>query len=305
MQHQQKPFVATILANPEVQNLVQTDVDSVVDALQASGGIVEDVHWLAEGVACDVYYAVLPMEEAQRTLLHLLAEQPFDWCVQVNRSRRRKMLICDMDSTVIQQECIDELANFAGLKAKVAVITEKAMNGELDFPSALRERVALLKDMPESVLETCFNERITLTPGACTLVQTMRENGALTVLVSGGFTFFTQRVKEKAGFMMEEANILEIQNGALTGKVVEPILDKHAKLNCLNVLMEENNLNPHHVIAVGDGANDLPMLLRAGLGVAFHAHPIVREQVPMRIDTCDLSALLYVQGYSSSEIKDT
>ncbi len=285
-----------------MQRLDQNEINSVVDALQASGAIVENAQWLAKGEACDIFFAVLPQDEARQLLEHLLANVPFDACVQPNRNRRKRLLVCDMDSTIIAQECIDELADFLGLKDKVAAITKRAMNGELDFPSALRERVALLKNMEMETLEKTYRERITLMPGAQALVRTMRENGARCVLVSGGFTFFTRRVKEAVGFDAEEANILEIENNKLTGRVREPILDKTAKLNALKFHSEELGLTPYESMAVGDGANDLPMLLHAGLGVAYHAHPNVRTQARVRIDTCDLSSLLYVQGYTAEQV---
>ncbi|NDF12824.1 MAG: phosphoserine phosphatase SerB, partial [Proteobacteria bacterium] len=240
--------------------------------------------------------------EAREILEHLLANVPFDAVVQKAAGRKKKLLISDMDSTIINQECIDELADFAGLKAKVSAITERAMNGELDFKEALRERVGLLSGMDESVLQKVYDERITFMAGAKTLVKTMKQNGAQCILVSGGFTFFTSRVKDAVGFDLDEANILLIENAKLTGKVKEPILDKQSKRDALSFYTEKFDLKSHETMAVGDGANDLPMLQLAGLGVAYHAKPNVRAQARARIDTCDLTALLYVQGYTKEQV---
>lgn len=282
--------------------LDQLEIGSVVDALQHHGGIVTGVEWLAEEEACDIFFAVLSVEDAVGMLEHLLEAVPFDYIVQSAAERKKKLLICDMDSTIIQQECVDELADFAGLKEEVSAITARAMNGELDFKEALIERVQLLKGLQETVLHTAYEERITFMPGAKELVATMREQGAKTLLVSGGFTFFTSRVKEILGFDIEEANILEIADGVLTGEVVPPIRDKLAKRDALSYYTEKFGFKEQETLAVGDGANDLPMLQLAGLGVAYHAKPAVRSAVQVRIDHTDLTALLYAQGYGSSDI---
>jgi len=294
--------VVTIIAKPDVMPFTETEMSSVVDLLQANGAIIEDVRWLAEGEACDIFFAVLPIEEVQELLAHLLANVPFDFVVQEGANRKKKMLISDMDSTIIQQECIDELADFVGLKEEISAITERAMNGELDFPSSLRERVSKLKGLAEDKLIAAFEEKITFMPGAKALVQTMKSNGARCVLVSGGFTFFASRVADVVGFDVHEANILDIENGILTGMVKEPILDSEAKLNSLNFHAGDLNIGASSVIAVGDGANDLPMIMAAGLGVAYHAKPHVRSQAKAQINACDLQALLYMQGYSKDEI---
>ncbi len=295
--------VITIIGNHEAGSpFNEMEMNSVVDALQYNGGIVTDVKWLAEDTACDIYCEVLQAEEVRELLAHLLAEVAFDFIVQPPYNRRKKLLISDMDSTIIEQECIDELADFVGLKEQVAEITTRAMNGELDFKSALRERVALLGGLAESKLEEAFEQKITITPGAQELVATMKANGARTILVSGGFAFFTQRVKEATGFDFEEANILEIKDNALTGKVQEPILDKQAKLNSLLFHAEEVGIRTDDVLAVGDGANDLPMLQAAGLGVAYHAKPAVQQQTIARINHTSLKSLLYIQGYNEGEI---
>jgi phosphoserine phosphatase len=212
------------------------------------------------------------------------------------------LLIADMDSTVISCECLDELADMAGLKAKVSAITEKAMRGELDFAAALRERVIMLKGLPLTALERVYRERIRLNPGARTLVATMRRHGAHTLLVSGGFSFFTSRVAKDAGFEADQANILIDDGTALTGEVREPILGREAKLAALEKAARLLNLKAADTLAVGDGANDLGMIERAGLGVAYHAKPIVAEAAGARVTHGDLSALLYLQGYSDDEI---
>lgn len=275
---------------------------SVVDGLQNNGAIVEDVLWLAPNEACDIYFAVLGLEEARELMKHMLASVPFDAVVQPVYGRKKKLLISDMDSTIIQQECIDEIAEFAGIKPKIAAITERAMNGELDFKAALRERVALLKGIPEGQLQEAYDTRIKLMPGAKSLVLTMKANGARCVLVSGGFTFFTQRIQKAVGFDVQEANVLGITDGKLDGTVEEPILDSTAKSNALLFHAEDFGVTPAQVLAVGDGANDLPMIKQAGLGVAYHAKPAVKAEAHVAINYCDLTALLYAQGYKAEEI---
>jgi phosphoserine phosphatase len=293
--------VVTLIAKPEVMPLSQPELDTVIDALQANGAVVEAVEWLGEGEAADIYFAVLPMDDAKEVLEYLLEEVPFDAIVQSALGRKKKLLICDMDSTMIEQECIDEIAAFAGVKEKIAAITARAMNGELDFKAALRERVGMLAGLPETVLQEVYDKHITFMSGGRELVQTMKANGARAVLVSGGFTFFTSRVAEHLGFDIQEANILEIAEGKLTGNVREPILDKEAKLNALCFHADELNIRQSDVVAVGDGANDLPMLKAAGLGVAAHAKPSVRAQANAQINHCDLRAVLYAQGYKAEE----
>lgn len=300
--YQKYKNVVTIIADRTKMPLNDTEINTIIYALESNGAIVENIEWLAEGVACDIFFSVLSGEETQELLTHLLANVPFDFIVQSAQGRRKKLLISDMDSTIIEQECIDELADYVGLKSKVAEITERAMNGELDFKSALRERVALLKGLPENILEEAYHKHITFMPGSVELVSTMKANGARCVLISGGFTFFTERVRKHVGFDVQEANILEIENGVLTGRVKEPILDKQAKLNALKFHIEELNIDPYMSLAIGDGANDLPMLQNAGIGVAYHARPNVRSQVKARINHCDLKSVLYLQGYKAGEI---
>ncbi len=266
-------------------------------SLSLQGITVTRTDWLKEGVACDLYLEGGDPASYDGLIAQIMADQPYDAVVQAVELRRKKLLISDMDSTMITVECIDELADFVGKKAEVSIITERAMNGELDFPSALRERVALLKGLPEEVLEECYNERVKMMSGAKKLVQAMVKAGAHCVLVSGGFTFFTSRVASELGFHEDYANTLTIKHGVLTGTVGEPILGKEAKLATLQACCAKLAISVGEVLAVGDGANDLPMLMAAGLGVAYHAKPVVRAQANARINVCDLSALLYVQGY--------
>lgn len=224
-----------------------------------------------------------------------------DFCLQPATDRRKKLLLADMDSTIITVECIDELADFAGLKNEVSAITEKAMRGELDFNDAFKSRVAMLTGLHEDVLEKTFAERVKLTGGARTLIQTMKKNGAYSALVSGGFTYFTSRVRALTGFDMDDANKLLFEDGKLTGKAIEPILNSQAKLDNLNRLKAELKLERTQITAIGDGANDIPMIEAAGLGVAFHAKPAAEAAASATIRYGDLTTLLYYQGYKASE----
>jgi len=221
--------------------------------------------------------------------------------VQEAEGRRKRLLIADMDSTMIRQECIDELADEAGVGARVADITARAMNGELDFEAALRERVGLLKGLPEGVIARVLRDRITLMPGGQVLLATMKANGAYAALVSGGFTAFTKAVADQLGFDENRANLLHLASGRLAGTVAEPILGKEAKLQALQEITARLGITPTQSLAVGDGANDLPMLLAAGTGVALHAKPTVQAQCEVRVNHGDLTALLYLQGYSRDE----
>ena len=229
-----------------------------------------------------------------------LEHQPVDFAVQPAEGRRKTLFVADMDSTIIGCECLDELADFAGVKEEVAAITERAMRGEIGFEGALRERVAMLKGLGNGALEQCYDERVRLNPGAFTLVQTLRAHGVRCVLVSGGFTFFTGRVAEACGFHADRANRFVEEGGALAGAVHEPILGREAKLAALRE--ESARLGgPAAAIAIGDGANDLAMIEEAGLGVAYRAKPVVAAQADCRIDHADLTALLYFQGYTAED----
>jgi phosphoserine phosphatase len=291
-------LVATLICNPANPALDST----VVDGLRALLPGDTEAHWLSDGVAADILFAgdhnILALGDRLRAAR---GDMPIDVVVQPVSDRRKKLFLADMDSTMIGQECIDELADFAGLKAHVAAITERAMRGEIEFEPALRERVALLKDLKVGVVDEVLASRITLTPGGRELVQTMRANGAYTCLVSGGFTLFTAKVAELVGFQENRANVLHVADGKLTGTVAEPILGKAAKLATLVELRESFDLDNLDTMAVGDGANDLAMIQDAGLGVAYHAKPAVAAAAAARIDHGDLTALLYAQGYKRSE----
>jgi phosphoserine phosphatase len=233
-----------------------------------------------------------------------LSDLPIDHCLTFgNDERRKRLLIADMDSTIIGCECLDELADFAGVKAQVSAITERAMRGEINFEAALRERVAMLEGLPSSDLQRCFEERVRLNPGARTLVTSMAAHGARCVLVSGGFDFFTRRVAAAAGFHADRANHLVEAGGRLTGQVGAPILGREAKLAALLEEVAALGFGPSAALAIGDGANDLAMIEAAGLGVAYRAKPIVAARADARVDHTDLTALLYFQGYRAQEFK--
>ena len=230
-----------------------------------------------------------------------LGDMPVDICVQLQEGRRKGLLIADMDSTIIGCECLDELADFAGVKAQVSAITERAMRGEIGFEGALRERVAMLKGLPIQALEQCYAERVRLNPGAKTLVSTMTAHGARCFLVSGGFRFFTSRVAAAAGFTADRANTLIEADGKLTGQVGDPILGREAKLTALQEEAGALGLDLTQTLAVGDGANDLAMIHAAGLGVAYRAKPLVAAEADARVDHADLTALLHFQGYRADQ----
>jgi phosphoserine phosphatase len=294
-------FVATLIARPADRERLSAAATAIAKA--ALAGRMDE---LADGEAADVYFSSSDdLGTIRHRLYDLAAPAGLDIVVQPVAQRKKKLLVADMDSTVIGQECIDELADFAGLKAHVAAITERAMRGEIDFEPALRERVALLKGLPAETIDTVIAERITLTPGARALVATMRAAGARAILVSGGFTLFTERVAQMAGFNENHANELIIEHGKLAGTVAEPILGRTAKLATLEDAILRFGLSAEETMAVGDGANDLSMIQRAGLGVAYHAKPKVAEAAAARIDHGDLTALLYVQGYRKAEFLES
>ena len=291
-------LVATLISNPVDPQLDTT----VIDAASAALPSPSQAEWLFDEVAADIRFSSTEdIRTISDRLRAALSELPLDVVVQPLADRRKKLLLADMDSTMIGQECIDELADFAGLKKHVAAITERAMRGEIEFEPALRERVALLKGLPITVVDEVLKSRITLTPGAAALVRTMRAHGAYTCLVSGGFTLFTKAVAEMIGFQENRANVLLVEDGKLTGKVAEPILGREAKLATLVDLRESFDLDNLDTMVVGDGANDLAMIEQAGAGVAYHAKPAVAAAAGARIDHGDLTALLYMQGYKRSE----
>ena len=260
--------------------------------------------WLSPGEASELAFEA-PDEATARAIRDVAAvrwqEAPIDVCVVPAEGRRKGLLVADMDSTIIQQECIDEMADMLGLKPRIAAITERAMRGELPFEAALTERLALLGGLAEGDLQRVFDERVTLMPGARTLIATMRAAGAFTALVSGGFGFFTSRVAAAVGFDVDRANTLEVVGGRLTGRVVGPILGREAKLAALEHYRAERGLPAAATMAVGDGANDLAMIKAAGLGVAYRAKPVVAAEAHAGISHGDLTALLYLQGYARAE----
>ena len=284
-------YILTVVAQREATTLSPAMLNQIRNAVRGAPPVV-----LSPGEAADIPLSV-PLD--QIALRNAIEGKPIDAIVTKARGRRKALLIADMDSTMIHGETLDELAVFAGIGEKIAAITKRAMNGELDFKAALRERVAMLKGLKVDALEKTWAQ-VKLTPGAEELVATMRAKGALTALVSGGFTFFTGKVATRLGFEVHRSNILLDDGSALTGKVEEPILDRDSKLAALNELAAQRGVKLHATLAVGDGANDLDMLRAAGLGVAFHAKPVVAREAKVKVDHADLRALLFAQGYPAS-----
>lgn len=294
--------VLTLVAASGATDLAPNAVEDLRQALKAAGAEVAAPDWLAPGTACDLTFDGLNIPEARQAASILLSERAGDHAFQPSEGRRKALLLADMESTIIAQEMLDELAVILGIGPKIADITARAMAGELAFEDSLRHRVALLKDLPESRLQE-VSSLMTLNPGARTLVQTMRAHGAYTALVSGGFTFFTGQIRERCGFHEDRANSLIIEDGHLTGTVAEPILGREAKQEALEELAGQKGLSAAAVCAVGDGANDLAMLSAAGLGVAYHGKAVVRAAADFQIDHGDLTTLLYFQGYRQEEFK--
>lgn len=287
-------FTVTLLTNPETPVLERMTVETLRNAW--GGG---DARWLEPAVAAEFDVPTVPDNRWQ--VWEDLQGLRVDLIVQPTAGRKKRLLLADMDSTMIEQECIDELADEAGVGAHVAGITARAMNGELDFEAALRERVGLLKGLPEAVIARVYQDRITFMPGGKALLATMKANGGYAALVSGGFTAFTARVAEALGFDENRANTLNAENGVLNGTVGLPILGKQAKLDALLEITTRLGITPEEAMAVGDGANDLAMLHRAGAGVALHAKPSVAAQCDIRVNHGDLTALLFLQGYARDE----
>jgi len=296
-------YVLTVIGDPGSRLLTEALADQARHAIDSSFASGDGVDWLAEGIACDFPFEGSEPTITQALVREALGEAPLDLAIQPAEGRRKKLLIADMESTIIQQEMLDELAEVAGIHEEIAEITALAMAGELDFEAALRERVGLLTGMASETLEAAA-ERMTLMPGARQLVASMRADGAYCALVSGGFTCFTARVREACGFDEDRANQLELDGGRLTGRVLDPILGRAAKLRALEDLAAARGLTPAAACAVGDGANDLDMLGAAGLGVAYHGKPRVRAAARYRVDHGDLTALLYMQGFHADEIAE-
>lgn len=287
--------ILSIIANPVKPTIDATLVDAIRETVKAGEG-----RNLSPGVAWEAPISAPPAPAAMEKLRAIGAAAQADVNVAPAANRRKKLLIADMDSTIIEQECIDELAEYAGKRAAISSITEQAMRGELDFEDALKARIAMLGGLPEAVLTETFEQRISLTPGARTLVRTMNALGAQTALVSGGFTFFTERVGAQAGFQHHQANRLIFEEGRLCG-VAEPILGREAKREALLAFAQAGGIAAADALAVGDGANDLAMLSAAGLGVAFRAKPAVADAAQARISHGDLTALLYLQGIPQAD----
>ena len=296
--------VLTFIAAPEASPAFGGAINAAARALVRIGGRVAEPQWLDPRVACDLPFDSVTPDQADALCRAAIAQEigeiAIDLLAQPSAERKKALLVADMEATIIANEMLDELAELRGLRAKVSAITARAMNGELDFAAALKERVALMKDLPESALAEVA-ARIRINPGARALVATMRAHGAFTALVSGGFRVFANRIRDEIGFDFAVANELVIEGGKLAGTVREPILAREAKLATLTALAAERNLPLAATLAVGDGANDLPMLAAAGLGIAYHAKPAVAAQARLRINHGDLTALLYAQGFRRDE----
>jgi len=289
-------LVATLIADPSTEPLSEATVDRAAQALNG----IERRRWLDEGVAADLVFTG-DLKAKRAALESALSGDAIDVIVQPLAHRRKRLLVADMDSTLIGQECVDELAARVGVGDRVAAITERAMRGEVAFAPALRERVALLQGLPETVIQDVLKDHITLSRGARTLVRTMRANGAYVAIVSGGFRQFTGAIRERLGADEDRANVLMIEGGRLTGQVMEPILGQDAKLHALKEIAAAMGLALDDTLAVGDGANDLPMLQAAGLGIAYRAKPKVAAGADARVERTDLSALLYAQGFARKD----
>lgn len=297
MQH-----ILTLIADPSSPSLSEDHVIAAARVIVKAGGQSGAPAWLNPGVACDLPFAHPTPAAARSAVADALAGLALDIAAQPVRHRRKRLIVADMESTIIGQECLDELGEMIGRGAEIADITARAMRGELDFEAALRARVGMLAGLPVDMLERVWRERVRFNPGAQTLVKTMQAHGATTALVSGGFSFFTGRVAAAAGFHHHFANRLIIEQDALTGAVADPILGRDAKLETLQRLCGELGISAGEALAVGDGANDLAMIKAAGLGVAYHAKPVVAEAAHVRIDHGDLTALLYLQGYTVRDL---
>jgi len=292
----------TLIGDSERAPLIAMHPKRVCDRL----GLTCRLDWLADGEVCDLLFAS-DLSEAEITAQAVTALEGtgIDAVCSPAEGRRKQILISDMDSTIIDQECIDEIGDALGIGEQIRSITQDVINGNVGFPEALRQRMALMKGMEQSLLERVYKDRITLKPGVRTMVRTMRKHGAYCILVSGGFTFFTSRIAKTVGFHDHQANELTFADGKLTGEAQEPILGRTAKLETLNRLCKTKGLLPGDVLAVGDGANDIKMIGAAGLGVAFHGSAALKSQANACIDHGDLTALLYIQGYRKSDFDFT
>ena len=287
-------YAITFLCNPLLPKLDEALITPYIEALKG-----DSITWLGDGVAAEIYVKTRPRNI--KKIWMELQKLKIDIVFQQNHMRKKKLLVADMDSTIINQECLDELADEAGYGEEIKKITRKAMDGDLHFEAALLERVKYLKGIPEKTIDQVLKNRIHLAAGAKTLISTMKKNESYTALVSGGFTHFTSKIAKDLGFHENVANQLEIKNCQLTGNVKLPILGKDAKVTVLKSLINRLNLSLSDTISVGDGANDIGMLRLAGLGVALHAKNIVQAEADIIINHCDLTSLLYIQGYHQDE----
>jgi phosphoserine phosphatase len=290
-------YVLTLIANPDKKQITSGRLDEIISLLQHEGLVITDSVCLSENEAYDLYTHTILEASSLRKMSQDLN---LDIISQPHSNRQKKLLIADMDSTIVTGETLDDLAEFAGIKDEVAAITARAMNGEIKFRDALHERVKMLKGLSAAFMEEAM-QKVELTKGAQTLVQTMKANGAYCALVSGGFTFFTERVAKQVGFDFNAGNRMEIIDGLITGNVIDPILTKDSKLAYLKSLASEQGITPKDCVAVGDGANDLPMILEAGLGIAFHAKASVVTQAKHNVQEGDLRSLLFAQGYTTKQ----
>jgi len=297
--------ILSLIGNPEKPPFDPQLAEIAHAILHERGTAPKPIVWLMPGVAAEIAFDTatqLRANDAHAAVRQRLEAAPVDVNQLPAEGRRKKLLVADMESTIIRNEMLDELADYVGLKDKVADITARAMNGELDFAAAVRERVLLLKGLPASVLDESM-QRVHIMPGARELVGTMKANDAFCALVSGGFGFFTRKIRATLGFDYDQANEIDVAEGKLAGTVREPILDKHAKLAALERLAKDRGLDLGATISVGDGANDLPMLQAAGFGVAYHAKPTVAAAAKLRVNHGDLTALLYLQGYRALDFR--
>jgi phosphoserine phosphatase len=297
------PLVATLVASRQAPIIDKALLDQALHALREAGAPPgAHTQLRVPGLAGDIFFNRVALNSARRLLETLFSAQPVDIFVQIAAQRQRRMLIADMDSTMISVECIDELADLVGKKAEVAEVTEAAMQGTLDFVAALDARVALLKGLAEAELQRCFDERVAMSPGAHTLIKTCARMGVHTVLVSGGFRFFTTRVRAHLGFALDFSNTLEVSQGTLTGRVLRPIVTAQVKQETLYTQAQQQGLSAQHVLAIGDGANDILMLEAAGLGVAYRAKPKTKAAADASLEHADLAALLWVMGYAEEGV---
>lgn len=294
-------FILTLVASSTTAPLTEKHFKTLAPVLDAYNiEITSKPQWLSKNIAAQVSISQNSQSALVQHLREELKQERIDFFITPEQHRRKKLLLADMDSTIAATETLDELAAYAGIKEQIAAITAKAMEGKLDFHAALKERVGLLKDLPSSALEETL-EQTALNPGAEIFAQTMRDQGTTCVLVSGGFTFFTSEIAKRAGFEFHHGNILDIENGKLTGKVKEPILDKYAKVDFLKSYIQDLGITPEETMTIGDGANDIPMLKMAGLGIGYRPKQTVADEIHNTILYGDLTAALYAQGYASKE----